>query len=638
MKIPLCIIGCMLYVAMHAQGYNSVDSLLRLLPAKQGRSKVDALTRLSRALRTKNTDSAWMFAEEALHLSRKENYRYGELNSITKMAAVYGVKAKLDSVILLCNQVLAESSPGDEALRAENYGYIGAATWQLGKPDEAILNYQRSADLWLKLKNYGEYGGALTGIGYVYQSQGKLDPAEQYIKQGLSVMKNAEDNEISLSNAYHALANIYGMKGQYAAALHMDSIGLQLVSQHNLEFSKSMFYDNMANCYMYQGNYEKATELYRKCIEIDSKFNNKKLISDTYLNMGNMLMQQSKHDAAIKLLDSAITFSTITDYKEGKQFSYQLLSDAYKAKGDDKKALYYLEKMMTVKDSILNQAREKRIVELQTLYETDKKEKELLLQKEQLSKQRYIMGGISVSFVLILSLMYMLYRRRQLRQEALLQSTIMQQQDMATKAILETEERERSRIAGDLHDGLGQMMSAVKMNLSSLSGKMELPSQQDQQLFDKTMALIDESCKEVRSVSHNMMPNALLKSGLASAVREFIDKIDHSQLQVSLHTEGLDERLDMNKETVLYRAIQESVNNVIKHAGANHLYISIIKDTDGISCTIEDNGKGFNASDMQSFNGIGIKNILSRIIYLKGTVEWDSSPGKGTLVAMHIPS
>jgi len=134
-----------------------------------------------------------------------------------------------------------------------------------------------------------------------------------------------------------------------------------------------------------------------------------------------------------------------------------------------------------------------------------------------------------------------------------------------------------------------------------------------------------------------MMPNALLKSGLANAVKEFIDKLDSRILKVNLHAEGLNERLDSNVETVLYRIVQECVNNVIKHSGANTLDISLIKDTEGIAATIEDNGSGFDCKDNTKFEGIGLRNIISRVQFLKGSVEFDSAPGKGTLVAIHVP-
>ncbi len=133
------------------------------------------------------------------------------------------------------------------------------------------------------------------------------------------------------------------------------------------------------------------------------------------------------------------------------------------------------------------------------------------------------------------------------------------------------------------------------------------------------------------------MPNALLKKNLSSAIRDFVDKMDKKSLEVHLYTEGLDEKLDSNVETVLYRVIQECVNNVIKHAEASTLDISVTKDGQSISATIEDNGKGFDINDQEKIAGIGLKNILTRVNYLKGTVDFDSAPGKGTLVALHIP-
>lgn len=208
---------------------------------------------------------------------------------------------------------------------------------------------------------------------------------------------------------------------------------------------------------------------------------------------------------------------------------------------------------------------------------------------------------------------------------------------MATRSVISAEENERKRIAADLHDGVGQMMSAAKMNLSAFENEIPFKDVSQRLAFEKVLELVDESCREIRSVSHQMMPNALLKSGLANAVREFIDKIDNRIIKITLHAAGLQERLDSNVETVLYRVIQECVNNVIKHSGANALDISLIKDSDGIAATIEDNGKGFDTTDKEKFEGIGLKNIISRITFLKGTVEFDSSPGKGTLVAIHVP-
>ncbi|MCY7293095.1 MAG: sensor histidine kinase, partial [Ferruginibacter sp.] len=186
-------------------------------------------------------------------------------------------------------------------------------------------------------------------------------------------------------------------------------------------------------------------------------------------------------------------------------------------------------------------------------------------------------------------------------------------------------------------DGVGQMMSAARMNLSLLEDHINL-NESEKAAYEKAVALVDESCKEVRAVSHNMMPNALIKTGLASALRAFIEQIETPSLKVQLYTEGLNESNNKNTETVLYRVLQECVNNVIKHSGASNLDIALIKDETGINATIEDNGKGFDTKDKNKFTGIGLDNIQKRIDFLKGTIEWQSSPGAGTLVAVFVPS
>ena len=133
------------------------------------------------------------------------------------------------------------------------------------------------------------------------------------------------------------------------------------------------------------------------------------------------------------------------------------------------------------------------------------------------------------------------------------------------------------------------------------------------------------------------MPNMLLKSGLGKAVAEFLDKIDQKVIKVNLHVEGLQERLNENVEIVLYRVLQECVNNVIKHSGASKLDIALIKDNDGVSATIEDNGKGFDMQQLGDETGMGLKNMKARIEFLQGTIDFDTAPGKGTLVALFLP-
>ncbi|MBC7510656.1 MAG: sensor histidine kinase [Ferruginibacter sp.] len=261
---------------------------------------------------------------------------------------------------------------------------------------------------------------------------------------------------------------------------------------------------------------------------------------------------------------------------------------------------------------------------------------ELNNQKLEVTRKNIIITVIIVLAMMGFLLGYSFNRRYKLQQQTKLQQEILKHQDLATKAIIAAEETERKRIATDLHDGVGQLMSAAKMNLSAIESDLNFTSVAQKNAYDKAMALVDEGCKEVRAVSHNMMPNALLRAGLASAVREFLDNLNSQVIKINLYADGLNERIDSNTETILYRVIQECVNNVLKHAKASLLDISIIKEAENISVTIEDNGIGFDKNSLKNGTGIGLKNIETRMAFLKGSVEWESQPGKGTLVVLHV--
>lgn len=353
---------------------------------------------------------------------------------------------------------------------------------------------------------------------------------------------------------------------------------------------------------------------------------------DSLVTAANQQLQLNKPDAAIHLIEP--TLNTTTNPQQ-KQQALKILSDAFVQKGDNKKAIAFLNKMIKLKDSANTIENEKALDALKASYEADRQKKELELKEAKIAKQQTIIAALTITAILIIAFIFLLHKRKQSLLKAQLQTALLVEKNNAAKKILEAEEKERKRIAEDLHDGIGQMMSAVKMNISSLADKIQFTNEQDKNLLDKTLALADESCKEVRTISHSMMPNALLKTGLSSAVKTFLDKIDHKKINVQLHTEGLEHKLDDNVEIILYRVIQETVNNVIKHAKANRLDIAIVKDEDGIACTIEDNGVGFDTN--LPTNGIGLKNIQSRVAYLNGTVEFNAAMNKGTLVAIHVP-
>lgn len=603
---------------------------------------IERLARQSVEIRNTNADSCFLLAEKAHTLATQKGSDYSLLLAKYALGQAQAVKARYRTAMNYFEEcrLLSEKTRNDSML-GNTYGALGTVQWQLGKHAEALEVQFRALSIREKIKDQNGMIASRLNIGMVYQSQDKLPQAEVYIREALDMLdklKTPQAPRLQIT-ALHTLANVYGMQGKINEALQLDSLGIKIAEETNNEFSKAMFYDNMGNCYMYGSppDFKKAFEFFRRTILIDSAFDNMKQMSDSYLNLGHLFAFQKKYTEAIPYFLRSVALADSAGYAQGRQLAYQYMSESYKNAGQIEAAFAALKKSESLKDSLLNIESETKIAELQTIYETEKKQKQIELQQTQLSKKNYIIGGTVLILLLSAFSGYLIYRRYRLRQKNRLQQEIMHQQEIATRAVMEAEESERQRIAKDLHDGVGQMMSAAKMNLSALESELTITNPDQRSSLDKIIGLVDESCKEVRTVSHNMMPNVLLKKGLASAIGDFLEKIESKVLKVHLHTEGLQDRIDSNVEIVLYRVIQECVNNVIKHAGATHLDISIIRDKDGISATIEDNGKGFAVLDEVNGDGMGLKNIRTRVEFLKGTVDFDSAPGKGTLVAVHVP-
>jgi len=478
---------------------------------------------------------------------------------------------------------------------------------------------------------------SLNNIGIVNQNMGLYEKAIEYQERSIRIKEEIGD-KYGLSGSYVNIGNNFLNLKRYdiAASYYLKAVAITRAIGDKEYLSNAL--NNLGNLYLITGKLTEAIPPIEESLRLRDSLDDTKGMVSCLNNLADVYIQKKMYDTAESKLNLALSMGLkAVNCKPEVNKVYFTLAKLFEAKGANDRALAMYKLYSSSKDSLYTDDLSQRFAELDTRYKSLEKEKIIQQQQFDITRKNYWIISISGLLVLSVLLGYSWYKRYELRQERKIQAEIITQQDMSTKAVLQAEENERKRIAADLHDGVGQLMSAAKMNLSAFENDLPFKTEAQKSAYQKAIALVDESCKEVRSISHQMMPNALLKSGLSSAIKEFIDKIDSSIIKINLHTEGLNERLDSNVETVCYRVIQECVNNVIKHSGANRLEISLIKDLDGISATIEDNGKGFNSRELSKFEGIGLKNIRSRIQYLKGTVEFDSEPGKGTLVAIHVP-
>lgn len=513
---------------------------------------------------------------------------------------------------------------------------IGNAYYLKGNYDSAASYFYRSLDLLKKLGIQSRIAAVLNDIGRLYRKTRDLDRALQIYDEAFDIYKKAGDDE-GMATILNESGVVFEYKQDYTEAINRYKRSLAVREKMNDTIGIAYSLNFIGGAFTQQKKFTDAEKNLVQSLVLRKKINDSFSMALSYSDLGYMYAEQNLADKALEQYKLSNQIAIPMKFADLLLSNYKQLANIAEKKGDFAASLSYYRKQTDLKDSIYSGEKMKQIEQLNAKYQSEKKEQQLELQKAEIARKNYLLWGILGAAALLILAGFNFYRKKQLQHKMNLQAEVMKQQDLATRAIINAEENERKRIAADLHDGVGQMMSAAKMNLSAFENEITFKDHAQKLSFDNLIGLVDESCKEIRSVSHQMMPNALLKSGLASAVKEFIDKIDNRIIKINLHTEGLSERLDTNTETVLYRVIQECVNNVIKHSGAGQLDISLIKDTDGIAATVEDNGRGFDITDNQKFEGIGLKNIRSRVEFLKGNVDFDSSPGKGTLVAIHVP-
>ncbi len=564
-------------------------------------------------------------------------------------------------------------SAHDTAGTAAATGNVANSYIRIKQYQKAVSLLNNAINLYLKKGLNRQAANNMSSLARAYQGLGNKQKELELKLKAFSLF-SAEGYKKGIATVAMNLGVFYAAENNINEAKKYYDISLKNSWQINDNGNIAILYNNMADLNLKINKPETAMLCTDSAWYYSQKSGDRLAQADALLNKAILSHMQSKHNDGETFSNQYIALRD-SIYNSKMQSQVADMEVKYETeKKENQIALLNIEnnnKSLLLKNSLLQINKKQLQITQQnqalTINQLELKNKNEKLinqqldaeQKEQniksLQKQSHIQKleitnrglkikqknyTIAVILVLIIAgaaLAYSLYNRYRSKQKVMIQQQRLEHQEHLTQAIIDAEEKERKRIASDLHDGVGQMFSAVKMNLNGLLDRVKIDRDEDRFLAEKTMALVDESCKEVRVISHQMMPNMLLRSGIASDVKSFIEKIDSESLRVNVEAIGFKDRLESNVEIVLYRVIQETVNNVIKHAKATTLYIRLNRDSSGINAVIADNGIGFNTDLKDDFEGIGLKNIATRIEYLKGTINYVSAPGMGTSVKIWVP-
>jgi two-component system, NarL family, sensor kinase len=329
---------------------------------------------------------------------------------------------------------------------------------------------------------------------------------------------------------------------------------------------------------------------------------------------------------------------------------YSRIRSIYESNGDYKTALQYNKLYHGLKDSVTSVQLKSKLQELEVEYETAKKQKtidenKLLIAKK--NNQKMLLASL-LAIVLLAGVGTVLWLRHKLKAGKIIaaQSEKIKDQEilnlqkenkvLALNSMLEGQEAERGRVAKDLHDGLGGLLSTVKAHFSKIQS--EIQQLENLQLYTKTNALIDEACVEVRRIAHNMAPESITTAGLKGAIEDLAANINIQGVQCTVEVADGINNLPQSKAVMIYRVIQEICHNAVKHSQSPTLLLQVLDSNQIIKILIEDNGVGLDVSAAEQKKGMGLKSIYSRVSYLNGTILIDSVPNKGTTINIDIPA
>jgi two-component system, NarL family, sensor kinase len=617
---------------IHAQDNSTnIDSLKKALAsAKKGdySAKFGIQSKLYDIYSGSNLPAALSIAKRQRELAIKADSIKIKNEAETWLGFIYYNQGKNDSSLYWYNQALAGlKTYSDKSSEADIMNNIANIFKASAKYDTAMVIYTNLIKYYESVNDVAKQGKLLGNIGSLYYTAGNFDKAVEYTQNALKIQRKTNDKRgtaISLVNLSVFALN----KGDYKTGILYGDEALSLLKEIDLNYYAAALI-RVGYCYYMTDNKEKAFDYTRKAIDIYRQNNNVRGMMEAYRQQGDYLIESKKYKEALVLGKEALQVADTTNRLD-MRLLYDMLKRAAILLNIPDEALFYSQEQIRMKEEDLNQEWAGKIAEIDTKYNTEKKELEITTLKAEKKTKNIILVSLMALLAAGSGIGVVLYKnqkQRQLIATQRIKELEQEKQITATQSLLQGETSERARISRDLHDGLGGLLSVAKMKMSNMKGNMTM-TEENVASFNTAIEMLDTSIKELRRVAHNLMPESLMKFGLNTALSDFCQ----STGRVAYHFYGENRRPAENIEIAAYRMISELVNNAIKHSEAEKIAVQLIIDEARINLVVEDDGKGFDVESALGKDGHGLKNVQSRVTALGGRMDVLSSPGNGTEV------
>jgi len=592
---------CDLSNSLHSDTLMAYAKMAQTIAQQQRNPHAEATAMYYEALALTNKgliDSSLDLAAQSLQiLSGKIDDPVLEANIFNQKGRCYMRKNQYKEAINMGLQVIDKAEKGkDILLQMKGKTLIGWAYLEMGQTSEALNWHLKALKTTSDTLTLEKYGILFANLALNYKGLGKKDSSFYYINKAISYSRKNE-NLFALSNSLAIEAQLYVTSGknQLAEAPLKEVVAIR-------KLIGDPFY----------------------------------IVSDM-AQLGLYYAHNNQPDKGIAICNEGITIARQYKLDTKLFFLYNTLAENYKTQGNISKYAETMEQVISLKDSVYQKNSAEALAEMQTKYELQKKETTILHQQYDLARKNALVTGSIGLLAATLFFGYFYLQNRKKNQRLKLQALEMEQKKKTTQAVMQAEEQERKRIAGELHDSVAQKMVVAKISLEALNNHLQQMNEKEKKIFNNVQTLLEESTTEVRNLSHTMMPQVLSLAGLSEIVKSFLDKVEQADLKINFSSEGDFTKITENTALMIYRVIQEAVQNVLKHASATKLDVSMICENNEVDVIIEDNGVGFKTGAEAVVSGNGLGNIRSRIAFLNGKLDIDSTVGNGTIIAFYVP-
>jgi len=596
-----------------------------------------------RMLRHRATDSGITLYRKLLADCKRSGYPDGVARSLTGMGLFHMDKGDYDislAMYRLAEPYCTKSNYGGGVLLAALYNNIAALYGNRGLFDSAVYYYYKALDQYQKkdlrdttllLLMYSNLGGRLA-------TNRQLDQANFYLEKGIAIAR-MKGNNAMLAKFYNDMATVYGIREKPALSRDYAFRALKIFRTVKDPASEVVANCLVGNSYIAEKQPSRALIYYEQALR-DSQRTTPVQQAIVYQGMGSAYKALNDYDKASGYYLKALEISLEEDLVKSTEECYKALASINTALGDYKTALKYQNSYAALRDSNVNEKRMNTVSAMEVKYRTSEKDKALVQQKLLLAnkeieirrKNNWIIGVGAFSFILM-TVMISLYHNRKQKEKLRLVKQEKERELAQLKAMMEGEEQERERIARELHDGIMVQFSSVGMNLSVLMEKSGLAQSEE---FERLLNHLENATQELRKSAHNLMPDILLQEGLAEATHYFCKNLQRSSgIRIDFQLIGTLPRIAPYFELMIYRIIQELLQNMVKYSRADYALVQVNCQEDLISVVVEDDGIGMKKIP-ENEKSTGIAGIKKRLHSLNGHFHIDSEEGKGTSVYIEL--